>query len=98
MQDVTITRKDSDTHGEYRAKVDGHDETGELTYRKEADGQVLVADHTFVPPSLRGKSLAGKLVEALIADAREEGFKIKPVCSYVVTAFQRNPEWSALKA
>jgi len=98
MSNITITRQDGENRGAYNAQVSGHDGKGELTYKKEAGGKVLVADHTFVSPSLRGKSVAGKLVEALIADAREDGFKIRPVCSYVVTAFERHPEWSDLKA
>ncbi|WP_066558099.1 GNAT family N-acetyltransferase [Croceicoccus bisphenolivorans] len=98
MTDVKITRHDGDSRGAYKAEVSGHAEAGELTYQKQADGKVLVADHTFVPPALRGKSVAAKLVEALVADAREQDFKIRPLCSYVVTAFRRNPEWADVRA
>jgi len=42
--------------------------------------------------------LLGKLVEALIADAREHGWKIVPECSYVAAAFKRHPEWADLLA
>ncbi|MBC7158941.1 MAG: N-acetyltransferase, partial [Porphyrobacter sp.] len=46
----------------------------------------------------RGKGIAMKLVEALVADAREQGFTIEPQCSYVVAAFRRHPEWADLRA
>lgn len=98
MSDVTISRSDGDSRGAYHAEVAGHDERGELTYRKEAGGSVLVADHTFVPPELRGQGVAAKMVEALVADAREAGHRIRPLCSYVVTAFRRHPEWQDLRA
>lgn len=98
MTEVTITREDGESRGAYRADVAGHDKRGELTYQKQDGGKVLVADHTFVPPALRGKSVAGELVKALVDDARSEGFKIRPVCSYVVTAFDRHPEWAELRA
>lgn len=98
MSEVTITREDGASQGAYLARVEGHSETGELTYRKAERGKVLVADHTFVPPELRGQSVAGKLVDALIADARADGTKIRPVCSYVVAAFKRHPEWSDVLA
>ncbi len=96
MDDVTITREDGERSGAYRAKIEGHAEAGELTYQK-SDG-VLVADHTYVPDALRGKGVAGELVDALIADARKDGTKIRPLCSYVVAAFRRHPEWNDVLA
>ena len=51
-----------------------------------------------VPPALRGQGIAARLVEALIEDARSEGFKIIPTCSYVAAQFDRHPEWADLRA
>ena len=96
MDGTTITRHDSGAHGEYRAAVAGSDAIGRLTY--EWRGNTLVADHTLVPPEIGGKGVAAKLVEALIADARESGDKIVPQCSYVEAAFRRHPEWAELRA
>ena len=59
---------------------------------------MLVADHTLVPPEFEGRGIAAKLVEALVADAREEGNTIVPQCSYVEAAFRRHPEWADLRA
>ena len=59
---------------------------------------VRVAEHTLVPPVISGRSVAAQLVQALIADAREQGFKVRPDCSYVAAAFQRHPEWADLRA
>lgn len=98
MSNVTITRNDGESRGAYHATVDGQQTQAELTYRKDDGGKVLVADHTFVPNDLRGKGIAGKLVDALVADAREDGFKIRPVCSYVVAAFRRNRDWDDVEA
>ena len=96
MDGTTITRHDSGTHGEYRAVVSGSDAIGRLTYQRR--GSNLIADHTLVPPEIGGKGVAGKLVEALIADARESGDKIVPQCSYIEAAFRRHPEWAELRA
>lgn len=98
MSNVTITRNDGESRGAYHATVDGQQTQAELTYRKDDGGKVLVADHTFVPNDLRGKGIAAKLVDALVSDAREDGFKIRPVCSYVVAAFRRNPDWDDVEA
>jgi predicted GNAT family acetyltransferase len=95
MEGVTITRRDHGTSGEYIAHVAGSDHIGRLTWIVQ-DG-VKVADHTLVPPEIGNRGVAATLVDALVADARAEGFKIRPQCSYVVAAFRRHPEWSGLK-
>ena len=96
MDGTTITRHDEGAKGEYRAAVEGSDAIGRLTYQRR--GNTLIADHTLVPPEIGGKGVAGKLVEALIADARKSGDKIDPQCSYVEAAFRRHPEWAELRA
>ena len=100
---VTITTHTNATAeaGEYHAHVPGTGEIGRLTWvlRHNAQGgAVRVAEHTLVPPSLGGQGVAAKLVEALIADARTQGFHITPECSYVAAAFKRHPEWADLLA
>ena len=57
-----------------------------------------VATHTLVPRAIGGRGVAAKLVEALIADARAEGFRIVPACSYVEAMFRRHPDWAELRA
>lgn len=96
MDETTIIRHDSGDHGEYRATVPGSVVIGRLTYQRRGD--TLVADHTLVPPEIGGKGVAARLVEALIADARRDGTKIVPQCSYVEAAFRRHPEWAELRA
>jgi predicted GNAT family acetyltransferase len=96
MDQVTITHHDAGNSGEYHAKVEGSDSIGRLTWVKR--GTVRVADHTLVPPELGSRGIAGKLVEALIADARAQGFTIDPQCSYIAAAFKKHPEWADLQA
>lgn len=96
-QEVTITHEGDAQRGEYTAHIAGSDETGELTWRAQGEN-VRVATHTGVPPSMQGRGIAGKLVEALIVDAREQGFRIEPACSYVAAQFKRHPEWAGLRA
>lgn len=93
---IAITRTDEISHGAYRAELPGAGRRAELTWR--ALGPLRIADHTFVPPAMRGQGVAQKLVEALVADAREQGFKIVPQCSYVEALFRRHPEWADLLA
>jgi uncharacterized protein len=93
---IEITRTDETSHGEYRADLRGADRPAILTWR--ALGPLRIAEHTFVPPAMRGRGVAQRLVEALVADAREQGFRIEPRCSYVDALFRRHPEWAAVRA
>lgn len=93
---IEITRSDQTSRGAYRAELAGAGGTAELTWK--AMGPLRIADHTFVPPEMRGRGIAEQLVEALVADARSDGFKIVPRCSYVAALFRRHPEWSDLLA
>ena len=95
-EQLEITRDNHETHGAYRAKVDGADRPAELTW--QARGEARVADHTFTPPAARGKGIAMQLVEAMVADAKAEGFTIVPQCPYVEAAFRRHPEWADVLA
>lgn len=73
----------------------------ELTYATtgaNAGATRVIADHTYVPDSMRGQGVAAKLVDALIATARADGWTILPRCSYVVSAFKRHPEWNDVLA
>ena len=92
----TVEREDSPTGGRYVVRLDAGAEA-EMTYRTAANG-TMVIDHTGVPREFEGRGIAARLVNAAISDARTEGFKITPLCSYVVAQFRRHPEWADLRA
>ena len=69
------------------------DAEAELTYSRPSPA-VLVAEHTFVPPALRGEGLAGALTLRLAQDARARGARIVPRCSYVEAWRRRHPDWA----
>ena len=93
MADITITLETTPEGGRYVGRVDGNPAEAELTYRRAAEG-LVIANHTFAPPAMRGTGIALALVERIVADARAQGFKIRPTCSYVVTQAKRHPEWA----
>lgn len=82
--------------GRYWADLaDGY--TAELTYRAREE-DVIVIDHTFVPPAFEGRGIALQLLKRAIADATEKSLKIVPQCPYVAVQFRRHPDWSGLLA
>lgn len=64
---------------------------GEITFRPQSEN-VIIADHTYVDPALRGQGVAAKLLDALAEYARDNDLRIKAHCSYVVDAFSRFAE------
>jgi len=60
-------------------------------YKEES---VIVINHTFVSPELRGQAIAGKLLNKVVEFAKENGLLIIPVCSYAVKKMTRNTEYN----
>lgn len=64
----------------------------EITYAPTNRENVVVANHTYVSPQLRGQGAAGKLLDKLVEEMEAEGKLIKATCSYVVKKFRDEPE------
>jgi uncharacterized protein len=65
-------------------------------YRRSGD--TITFTHTEVPPALRGRGIAGKLVQAALEDAQAQHLSVVPLCSFVATYIRRHPEYLALAA
>lgn len=86
-----IEREVSGSKGRYVLREGGAE--AELTY-SILSASHIIADHTGVPDEMRGGGAGKRLVERLVADAREEGVKITALCPFVRAQAQRHPEWS----
>jgi uncharacterized protein len=86
-----VTREQGETKGRYVIRKDGA--VAELTYSITSP-TLIIADHTGVPDAFRGTGAGLALVEAMIADARAEGFKIMPLCPFVNAQRKKHPEWA----
>lgn len=53
---------------------------------------VLDLQHTVVDGSQQGRGVGGRLVEAGIRHALDEGLAVRPTCSYVQRWLQDNPQ------
>ncbi|MFK5709466.1 MULTISPECIES: GNAT family N-acetyltransferase [Lysinibacillus] len=67
----------------------------EITWQQ--NGSVMVMDHTYVSDKLRGQGVAKQLLDQAAAYARENGYKMEAVCSYVVAAFEKSDAYNDVK-
>jgi predicted GNAT family acetyltransferase len=58
-------------------------------------GDQLYIDHVEAPPALRGSGAASRLMEAVAQQARSEGLRIIPICSYAAAWLARRGELGA---
>lgn len=86
-------RHDPSAH-RYEMAVEG--KVAVLEYTQEDDR--LIFTHTYVPPALRGRGLAEKLVRRALDDARAQKAKVVAACSYVSRFVERHREYQSLLA
>lgn len=86
-----IKHKESDRRGMFYME-DGSGITSELTYTMQENG-VMIIDHTETRPELEGQGLASKLVKRIVDHARENNFKIDPLCPFAEVQFDLNKDY-----
>lgn len=86
-----IKHKESDRRGMFYLE-DQSGITSELTYSIQDNG-VMIIDHTETRPELEGKGLASKLVKKSVDYARENNFKIDPLCPFAEVQFDLHKEY-----
>lgn len=74
--------------------VEGH--KAYLDYLALDEGKVLKYYHTFVPPELRGRGIAGALVEFALNYAKDNNYKVNPSCPFVKYYVDDHPEFKEL--
>ena len=91
MSDHLVTREHGETKGRFVIRQGA--EEAELTYSITTP-TLIIADHTGVPDRFRGTGAGLALVEALVAAARADGFKVVPLCPFVNATRKKHPEWA----
>ncbi len=72
----------------------GNDEAhpeGQIQYTLQ--NKILTIWHTEVKESLKGQGAGSALVAYAVNIARQHDLKIRPVCSYALSQFEKKPEY-----
>jgi predicted GNAT family acetyltransferase len=86
-----IVRHNAPEH-RFEAEVDRRLSVADYTLR----GTGMILSHTCVPPELRGKGIAEKIVRVALEHARSERLRVVPACSYVNAFIKRHAEYQPL--
>ncbi|MEM8988464.1 MAG: GNAT family N-acetyltransferase [Pseudomonadota bacterium] len=90
--EISIRLEEDGAKGRYIASIEGLPDA-EMTYSRVSP-KVIIVDHTGVPEDLRGKGVGAALAENIIREAREKEFKIIPLCPFLKSQFDKNPDWA----
>jgi uncharacterized protein len=77
---------DNTAQSRFELNVDGH--IGYLEYERTPDTLTLL--HTEVPPEIRGRHIADRLVEAALAIGRSEGRRLVVICPFARAYLRRH--------
>ncbi|MDR2038905.1 MAG: N-acetyltransferase [Bacteroidales bacterium] len=66
-----------------------------IEYMRSTNGEVYLT-HTEVPPAIEGKGIASLLTEKTLCDIEQQGFRLIPLCPFVVDYIRKHPEWKRL--
>lgn len=79
-----------------RFELDVGGATAVAQYR--LSGGVMTFTHTEVPPQLRKRGIASRLIQGAMETARAQRLKVVPRCSFVQNYIARHPEFFHLLA
>src|SRR4051794_37128080 len=60
--------------------------------------QTLFLIHTEVPPALEGKGVGSAIVEKSLQYAKDNDYKIVPLCPFLQSYLKRHKEWNDIVA
>jgi hypothetical protein len=77
-----------------RFEIDLDGKTALIDY-SEQNG-VVAMTHTEVPPEFEGKGVGSKLVKGALEIVKNDGKRVRPLCTFVAAYIKRHPEYESL--
>ncbi len=88
---LQVQHEQPDHKGAFYIEQDGK-RVAEMTYVMAGDTNMII-DHTEVSDALRGQGAGAQMVAAAVVYAREKGIKIRPLCPFAKSVFDKTPEY-----
>lgn len=94
MYELEIQHTNSDYRGVFSINKEGKT-IASLTYTLK--NPIMTIDHTEVNRACEGNGLGAKLVAQRYVFAKNNDFKVNPLCPFTAVVFLNNPSWSAVR-
>lgn len=95
-EDISFVHDADESSGEFQLFVSGR-RVGELTW-KRLDPSTVDFNHTWVSKTVRGRGLAGRLVDTAALWARNHAQAVIPSCPYVLRVFDESSAYEDIDA
>lgn len=89
---LNVQHEQPDHKGSFYIEQNG-ERLAEMTYVMAGEKNMII-DHTEVSDELRGQGAGAQMVAAAVAFARESGIKIRPLCPFAKSVFDKTPEYA----
>lgn len=89
---LNVQHEQPDHKGSFYIEQNGK-RLAEMTYVMVGEKNMII-DHTEVSDVLRGQGAGAQMVAAAVAFAREKGIKIRPLCPFAKSVFDKTPEFA----
>lgn len=93
---MTIQQRDDGRKGAFYIEETG-EQLAEMTYVWAGTG-LFIIDHTEVSEKLAGKGAGKQMVQRAVDFARERQVKIKPLCPFAKSVFDKTPDYNGVLA
>ena len=80
----------------HRLELEIEGSTAFIDYKLSHDMLFLI--HTEVPSALKGKGAANAIVQKALQYAKDNNYKIVPICPFVQSYLKRHTEWDDIVA
>ena len=89
---MLIQHREEGKKGIYYIEDEGN-VLAEIVYANANDGRLLIIEHTEVSDELKGQNIGYALVHKVVEQARMQGQKVAPVCSFAKAIFDKKADF-----
>ncbi|WP_068598703.1 GNAT family N-acetyltransferase [Vaginella massiliensis] len=93
---VSFKKEINGNKGEFIA-ISNEQQVGFVTFSVAGEDKIII-DHTEVQKQFKGEGIGAQLIEFAVNDARNNHYKISPLCPFAKAEFEKHSEYQDVLA